>query len=489
MGWVTATGRACARILVATFALLVVRPASAETSPRRAPTLVFESHVGERTAAVAAVLEMLGDALETHGFVARPATFERLLGGRAPRPGIEDPSKTAAEIAQQVTAGLHAYVMGDFDKAVGTLTGAIESIHHNPGLFVIDTENADTLTRAYMALTLALSRLGRVDESVATMKELIRITRGQPISRAEFGPDADKLYRTVLKQVQGLGRGSLTITTGDDRAMIFVDGSLRGMGKATLGDLIPGRYRVFVQVPSTHGRRYSIEVMADEDHYLDVKSEIEEVLWITPAWVGFRFTTEAERKQEARFASALARAWTGEGMVVVIGPTRLQDKPALFGTLYRTDGTVVRSASVETDGADRDRLRSLAKFIADGTPDEGLEILNARKRDETPALHTTVDTTSGAALWPKLVTLGGLAALAAGVTLLAIDEDPDPVGPQQPTYRDTLPAGIVVGTLGIAAAGVGVWYWLRLRDRPDDTGGPAITLGPGRAFVAWGMPF
>ena len=83
------------------------------------------------------------------------------------------------------------------------------------------------------------------------------------------------MYRAVLRHAQTLGRGSLTITTGDDRAMIFVDGSLRGMGKATLGDLFPGVYRVYVQAPDERGRRYAIEVKADEEHVLGVKYEIE----------------------------------------------------------------------------------------------------------------------------------------------------------------------------------------------------------------------
>jgi hypothetical protein len=362
-------------------------------------------------------------------------------------------------------------------------TDAIHQIDRNPGVLVIDTRNADMITRAYMTRALALSRLGRTADSDATMTELVRITRGQPLSRADYGPDADKLYRAVLKQVQAAARGSLTITTGDERAMIFVDGSLRGVGKATLGDLIGGAYRVFVQVPGTTGRRYSIDVTPGQDHYLAVKSQLEEALWITDTWMGFRFEREEPPGRAVQYAAELARMWTGEGMVVVIGSSEVEGKAVVIATLYRTDGSVVRRASVETDGADRDRLRSLAKFIADGTPGDGLDI-ESRQR-VGPRVATARATRSIA---PKLVVLGGVLGLAAGITLVGLDEDPDPAGPQRPQYRDTATAGIVVGALGLITAGVGVLWWTRTR--PDaESSHPEIALGRTNVSIGWTATF
>lgn len=468
--------------------VLAIVVASAGTpavaGPRAAPMLVFEAHTGERKPEVAALLVSLEELLETHGFAARPASIVGLLGGRAPLPGISDPGKTAAEIAQAVDSGVHAYVVGDFDAAVATLGKALQLMERNPGLLVTDTKNVDAITRANMTLALALSRLGRTAESTTAMIELIRITRGQPISRSDYGPEADKLYHAVLKQVRALGRGSLTITAGDDRAMIFVEGSLRGMGKATLGDLIPGTYRVFVQVPGTTGRRYSIEVTPEQDHYLAVKAQLEEALSISDGWIGFRFHQEAERKQEARLASELARMWTGEGMVAVVGTSELQGKPALVGTLYRTDGSVVRSASIETDGADRDRLRSLAKFLADGTPDDGLDVLSGEK---APAVAAVRRPTRGR-VWPALLVVGGVGAIAAGVTLYAIDEDPDPIGPQEPQYRDTATGGIAIGAAGVVIAGLGAWWWLH-GTRRSEASHPTIAVGSSGASIGWTAAF
>jgi hypothetical protein len=477
------SSRRIAVVVMATLAMIAMRPRMGDAAPDHAPRLVFEVHVGERTAKVGTLLDMLAESLETQGFAARGPTIRRMLGGRAPELGTVDRGKTAADIAAAVDGGVHAYVSARFEEAVTTLDDAIRQIDRNPGVLVIDTRNADMITRAYMTRALALARLGRAADSDATMTELIRITRGQPLSRADYGPDADKLYRAVLKQVQAAARGSLTITTGDERAMIFVDGSLRGVGKATLGDLIPGPYRVFVQVPGTTGRRYAIDVTAGQDHYLAVKSQLEEALWITDTWMGFRFEHEEARARAVQYASELARMWTGEGMVVVIGASEIEGKEVVAAALYRTDGSVVRRASVETDGADRDRLRSLARFIADGTPSDGLAI-ESRQRVERPAVAVS----DGSSVAPKLVVLGGILGIAAGVTLYALDEDPDPTGPQRPQYRDTATAGVVVGAIGLAAAGIGAWWWIRTRPETESSH-PEISLTRTNVSLGWTATF
>lgn len=455
--------------------------------PQQAPMLAFEISVGEPSAATRKHLDQLADLLETHGFVASEAAFARLLGGRAPRPGKIDATITAGDIAQKVNAGVHAYVRGKFDEALATLTDVVEKIHRNPEVLVIDTQNSELTVRAYMALALAQSRLEQAAASSATLMELVRITRGQPISRSEFGPDADKMYRAVLRHAQTLGRGTLTITTGDDRAMIFVDGSLRGMGKATLGDLFPGVYRVYVRAPDERGRRYAIAVKANEEHVLGVKYEIEKTLWITETTVGFRLTSDVERKNEMRFATELARTWAGEGMVAVFGESELNGKAVVSGTLYRTDGAVVRSATLESATVDRDRLRSLAKFIADGTPDDGLEIrgdrIDVASRPETTARS------SSSTLAPKLLVLGGVIALAAGATLFAIDEDLDPSGAQDPTYRETAPAGVIAGAAGLVAVSAGVVWWLRARGREAETSRPSISVRSTGASLGWTVTF
>jgi hypothetical protein len=119
---------------------------------------------------------------------------------------------------------------------------------------VLDTRNLEATFKILAVLALSQARRGDSAGSVATMIELIRTFRSQPIARADYGPDAERLYRAVWKQVQAMDRGQLAITVESDQAVIFVDGQIRGLGRATLTDLIPGVYRVFVQVPATAGR-------------------------------------------------------------------------------------------------------------------------------------------------------------------------------------------------------------------------------------------
>lgn len=57
----------------------------------------------------------------------------------------------------------------------------------------------------------------------------------------------------------------------------------------------------------------------------------------------------------------------------------------------------------------------------------------------------------------KWLVIGGAAAVVVGAGLYAVDQDP---GGDSRYYRDTAPAGVAVGALGLASVGVGVWSWM-----------------------------
>lgn len=453
---------------------------SAAAPATKKPILVFEAHVGERTSDVARYMKQLRDRLEAEGFIASPEELVKLVGRNLPLPGVANPGVTAAYVSQLVGDGYDAFMGARFKDAIDILTDVIALIRRNPAVLAMDTSNAHVTFKAHVVLALSFAKSGRAADSVTVMAELIRLFRTQPISSAVYGPMAEQLYRSVAKQVLAMGRGTLSVRVGDPNAMIFVDSQLRGLGRVELGDLIPGRYQVYVQAPGSNGRQYQVEVRPNADSVLEIEYEVDSALQVSESWLGFQFDTDAERGKEARFAGGLARRWVAGDLVAVIGMMTLQGKPAAIGTLYRSDGSVYRSAVANTTVRYEENLRALAQFLSDGTQGEGISILTS---PETPA-SLQVKRGSRSKLWGKLLVAGGTAAVLAGGTLLfVIDEDPcEPTDTCPPQYRDTAPAGIAVGAIGLAAVGVGIWLWAR-SDGAAST--PVVSVGPSHAFVGW----
>lgn len=473
------------------------------------PILVLESYVGQRPANADAVMAPLLDELEQRGFATRPASILELAGGGAPRPGVLDRDTTAEEITQRGESGYEAYTRGRFAEAEAALKLAIERIHRNPALLVLDTNNLDATFKILVALALSQAKRGDTSGSVATMIELLRTFRHRPFTRVDYGPDAEQFYRAVARQVQAVGRGELSISVTSEQAVIFVDGQIRGLGKAALSDLIPGVYRVFIQVPATPGRQYEVEVTAGRHTVLRVDWELDSSLWLTDSWVGFVFATEAERVRQAGFAGTLARRWSGGAPLAVVGMAQLSGKPAISGQLIDATGRVVRGAAVllgergeappvgvgsdpaggaggkaphGIDGADEPRLRALARFLADGVPAAGVHVIRdggpAPGDGAGPGAGPSGDPRTGGRLAPPLLVGAGAAALVAGSVLYAIDQDP--AGPSS-VYRNTAPAGIAVGAVGLAAVSVGLWLW-------GARGGssPLLAIGSSGGFIGWG---
>jgi hypothetical protein len=307
---------------------------------------------------------------------------------------------------------------------------------------------------------------------------------------------------------------------------------------------------VFVQVPGTVGRQYELTVPANDDSFLNVESEVDSSLWVSDAWVGFQFATDADRGKEAKYAGELAKRWTAGETVAVVGSTLLQGKPAVIATLYRTDGSVMRSAVVTTSEANDATLRSLARFVADGTPADGLQIVkgtvakaperptsssHAWWRDSrvvlalgaaallassaayvaspaddhtqptyddrrTPAVGVFVGATvvagAGVYLWLRdhestkaitAATLGvGAAAVLAGSMLYATTEQPVTLGYQRPTLRDTRTVGLSAGAAGIAITGVGLWLWHR---DAAERSTPVVSVDARGSLVGWSCSF
>jgi len=439
------------------------------------PSVVLEASVGERTSESGAIMAPLFSALEGYGFTVRPSSIARLLKGRLPRPGILDVGKTTEDIIQQINVGIDAFNRGRFKEAEDALTLAILQVKRNPALLVLDATNHKATFDAFVQLALSQAKLGHAAESVETMSELIRMS-STPVSRTAYGPQAEQFYRSVLKQVQSTGRGSLAINVNDAHAVIFLDGEYRGIGKVLLGDLIPGPHHAFVQVPGTASRQYELDIRADAQSVLDIDWRIDTTLTVAEPWAGFVFASELDRAREAAYAASLVRRW-GNLNLVVVGMIRLGGTPCVIGTVYHPDGEAPRGAFVPlSDGARG--LRSLARFLYDGTVSDNLSVVS---RPGSTARPTQADAPGRLLVTISEIAMGtGAVAVATGGIVYARSMDDDSAL-THPGKR-----AVAVGTIatGSALLGAGVYVWVRETRSADVL--PSAALGAGIASVVAG---
>jgi hypothetical protein len=494
-----------ARVLVAVAAATALAHASPRASVPKHPILVLESHTGDRPAYVDRLISSLDVELEKRGFAARPATILELAEGRVPNSGILDAGQSAAAVEAVVAEGARAYADGRLDDAARTLADAVRTIRRNPALFAQSARNSDVTFRALATLAIVQERNGDAAASLATMRELIRSFPARPLSRADYGPDGERLYRDASRQVQALGRGHLSIDAHDPRAVIFVDGQIQGTGRAALADLVPGTYRVLVQIPATIGRQYAVEVSPSDDVRLDV-DPADVWLQATDRWIGFSFPTDADRGGEAKLAGQIARRWTGRDVVAVVGSTKIQDKPALIGSLYQVDGTALRSAVVVAEVTDRRAVAALAQFLADGTIADGIQVVQGSagsggtlavarpRRIARPALFWTgVGAIAAAAASGAIALKFAGDASAAGRELQATcavsctsDQERALAAKQDAANRSTLIAGV---SGGVALAASAVLIVASLRRHPARVARAALVPLRGGAVASLSFEF
>jgi hypothetical protein len=82
-----------------------------------------------------------------------------------------------------------------------------------------------------------------------------------------------------------------------------------------------------------------------------------------------------------------------------------------------------------------------------------------------------------------LLGAGGL-MVASGVVMIAIDEDVNPNGPQQETFRDSATGGVVLAAAGALAIGAGAYLWWR-----NKQSAPMATVSSDGAYVGWAGRF
>jgi hypothetical protein len=450
------------------------------------PAIVLEAHVGQRSPEAAAAIAPVLDELERHGFIVRPDDIRRLLRGRAPRPGRLDEGKTVADIKQLIAAGRSAYDKGLLEKSEAALRSAVQLIRRNPALLVLDTNNDQIVYRAFVSLSMTLSKRGKAAEAASVMMELLRISSA-PIPQNDYGPKVQDLHTDAEKQAQAMGRGALTISVSDTRAMIFVDYTYRGLGKVALGDQLPGPHFVFTQIPGTGGLQYEREVRASATSALDINWPLESALHLDGLWAGFLLATDAERAKASQYAAEFARSCDTDD-IIILSLQNIDGIPFLGGIEYPANGDPPIGAFAPLSGGES-LLRALGTYLYDGTVAAGLRVLRRRAPGEAPtvALLDPLNTRSTwTPNWISATTMGaGTLAIIGGAvayTLKSYDQQ-DP--PSDGTDGKNPSVGVMLG--GSLVLGGGVYLWSR--ESFGATRLTAAALGVGVASVAAGVEF
>lgn len=455
--------------------------AAPATSKQKTPIFVVEAHTGERPREIAPLVETLDDELEKRGFAARATTILQIAAG-LPRPGVLDKGVTMAQIALDVDNGYDLFTKGtmeSYHKAIVILLRAVDAIRRNPALIVLNTSNIDVIERAYITLALCQAYLGDADWTSTMMRE-IRMFPTRPFPRADYGPDDEKLYKKVYKQAQTMGRGRLSIAAENSQAVVFVDGQIRGVDKVVLANLIPGTYHVFIQVPGSPGRQYEVEVTANDDSFLNVEPEIDSSFWATDSWIGFQFASNQARGQEAKFAGQIATKWSGRDLIGVVGTRRRAGRLVLTGSIYTTDGTMLRGMALDIQTATPTSLRQLARLMAEGgVPSDGITLIEGG----VLAAETRDDTTHGPWWRRSSPYLMGGAALVLASTALYVGTPADDY--TKPTYSDYRSPAVLTFMGGSVVLGSGVYLWLR--DERSATVLAAATIAGGVAATLSGV--
>ena len=449
---------------------LVVALVVAICTPRAArAAVVIESYEAERPAEASEIMAVLLAELAATGAWATPSLVKTALVHR-PRSAISEPSITGAALTDDMELGVKSYLHAEFGNATVQLGAALARVHANPGVVVGNDKTKSAVLRALVALALSHAKLGDPTRSVEAMTDYVRSTR-EPVTRNMFGPAGEQLYNEVRKALDPVKRGNLVVNVTEPDAQIFVNELGTGRGSTYAADLLPGSYRVVVQVGRT-ARRYDAIVRPDAAMSLEIDWAFDTALDVSDDWVGFAHANAGAVSENVR---RLSRRMGNERTLIVLGLRRERDHVAVIGSHYddATTGHVERSGEVRVNGpGDRGPLRALARFLANGERSPEVRALGGGPVERLAPGRAPVYVFGTVAL----------AALALGGYWLYVDGKPCGTTACEPRKR----AELSLGSGAILGAFAVIWT-LRTRaaTRARTSIGVRSTRGGGIVAVGW----
>ncbi|MCC6749029.1 MAG: PEGA domain-containing protein [Deltaproteobacteria bacterium] len=441
--------------------LLVVSLLALAPRVRAQGNLLLESHVGERPRQTRELVEyltgQLGAESPVHG-----AALKQLLESRlSSDPG---PLDASAQLKRLVDAGRRQFLEGEYQTAIVTLEQARLGQTRHTALLAGDQALRQPLYQTLMYLAHAYLRTGQNEKAVERVSEVVRSFPDRDLSVATFGPQVVKLYRQVRAELDRQRRTNLSIRAEPAGCLVFLNERFVGLSPARVTGLPPGRYRVYLQRPGTPGRVHSVSLAGGEEQ-LNVDFALDAALRTEP-FVGLRYADEATRAQlEVEHAATVGQALDAT-QVTLVGIRHHQGRRVLQGTVVAVaTGRPLRSGmlAVEPTPPSPAALRSLGRFLASGERGAAVIVRQDLSRAAQPREAAHADGRRG--FWsPRVwrwITLGlGAAALAGGVTLLALDGQrscdlPEGVRCPEGPYQTLAPGlGLTIGGGAMLATSV-----------------------------------
>jgi len=327
-----------------------------------ADRLLFESYVGNRPAEAARIMPLIRSVFERHGFTVDPLVLAMYFRDHAYRPGLVAP-RFAETLKRAALKAEDDFSEEKYPKMVADLSNQILAMRQNPQIFTREPKHREFALRVLVFYALACGRQARAladkpDEAARlerlrddTMAEVIRSFPSKIITSKDFGDEGEELFLRIRDQVNQVGRGRISVTTGDPDAIIYINEIVQGTAKVDAGDFVPGIYRVLIQMPTGEARQYEREVTANQTSRLVVDWGIDSLI-ILDGWVGLLYLTEKEHAREATLVHVLAEAHTNASMAATVTVRQARGHLEVIGTSYDArSGKLLHSGSVELAGS------------------------------------------------------------------------------------------------------------------------------------------
>jgi hypothetical protein len=397
-----------------------------------------------------------------------------------------------------------------------------------------DPKNRELALRTMVFYALACGRLAKANGVMPaeaekltrlrdeTMVEVIRSFPSKIITAKAFGVEAEELFLRLRDELDKSGRGGLSISVSDLDAVIYINEIVHGTAKVDVGDLLPGIYRVLLQMSTGESRQYDIEVTAKQVSRLAVDWDVDSLL-VVGAWVGFKYPTEKEHAREAQLVRQLAQKRSNADVAATVTITHVHGRPAVIGTTYAVaSGKLLQSGRVELAGtiSDERTLDHLVDYMMGHATAEGVTPVEhpeytppppdpAPEIEDTPASPAPPSATTAAVTattrnrlgpaaaatprtWPRWAAASGAAVmLAAGG--YALYKHHAPCGPGiedrdcKVHYKYAEVNGYAAIGAGVALGIIATYLSIRGVDRPT----PRVTVAPSRAgaVIGWATEF